>query len=1190
MKKILTIITVFLSGTAMITAQNLLSNSDFETTSSYVTDGSFTALPRISSNTTTTPAGTYPTSGTTDVGAGVWLKKASASNLTKCAYVTTDFYTGGGSMNILEQSHASQPILADNWYALDCQQKVGATLSATKYYLTFWAKKDATAGNAATGKIYGYITSSEGTTKTGNITAGTNWAQYIISLDITTAGLTLNNCYAGVGLGNVTVANNYYGVLVDYITLALDAIQLTTQPAASTNVNQGAISGSLTTEGTTKNLAAVTYQWYRTSSPTANYGGTPVLDAISATFTIPTDLTAGTYYYYCVLSSASAAPQMTTVAAVTVNAPVSVSNSGFEDTPSNFTTTESGANVLYRVTGIQDVTTQTTSPAVASGASITSGMWVKKAPNTGYVKGVVISSDSHSGSSSLNFKIQNNYGSSGLELWSNSLVFQKLSLTNTQKYVISFWAKKDATANNQCSTVTVFLTDNTKKTLLSYAIPLTGGTTWTQYSATFDIPSFKSANATADFTTAYMGFGINTTYDANTLKTNYSGLIVDDFSINTTNTGTVTISTSANTGGSVTGMGAIYVSGTNATVLATATSGYRFVNWTEGGNPVSTNAAYTFTANANRTLVANFESVYTVAATAGTGGTMVSGSGTYVPNSNATVVASANSGYRFVNWTEGGNPVSTSATYTFTANANRTLVANFEAATTLSSGVTNVSSIIDNSIVTVASGAELTIDASKSLNSVTLSPGAKLTLSSGTLTATNGITLQSSTSGTATFVDNNNTSPQSVSGTVEQHLASARSWYLSSPIAGATIPSGQTYYSYDETGSNTGFVAPASLYWVAVPEGTTINPMKGYITQPGAATTKSYTGTFNTGTKTIALTRTNSAAKPGFNLVANPYPSYLDWSMVDTTAANIQTSVWYRTKTSGGAYTFDTYNGKLDVATANGENAVSKLIPPMQAFWVRVKTGFAGGTLTFDNTMRKHADVSGNKMKAPKVSETKVVRLQLSNGTNADEALVCFNSNAQNSFDSYDSPKMFESSATRPELYTLAGNEKVVINGLSDLNGLSSDMELPLGFTTGAGGNFTLKATEITNFDNSRKLYLRDKQENSETELTPETEYAFSTTAATSNNESRFSLLFKAPGVTTGTTNANSERISVFVNTQNQITIIAKPNSNYSIYNAMGQLIENGTLNSEFRTQNPKLAAGVYVVKVNNQSTRVVVK
>ncbi|MEI7675593.1 MAG: starch-binding protein, partial [Bacteroidales bacterium] len=42
-----------------------------------------------------------------------------------------------------------------------------------------------------------------------------------------------------------------------------------------------------------------------------------------------------------------------------------------------------------------------------------------------------------------------------------------------------------------------------------------------------------------------------------------------------------------------------------------------------------------------------------------------------------TVVATPNSGYTFVNWTENGTQVSTSASYTFTVGGNRTLVANF---------------------------------------------------------------------------------------------------------------------------------------------------------------------------------------------------------------------------------------------------------------------------------------------------------------------------------------------------------------------------------------------------------------------------------------------------------------------------------------------------------------------------------
>ena len=55
----------------------------------------------------------------------------------------------------------------------------------------------------------------------------------------------------------------------------------------------------------------------------------------------------------------------------------------------------------------------------------------------------------------------------------------------------------------------------------------------------------------------------------------------------------------------------------------------------------------------------------------------VSGGGTYSSGSSVTVTASPNSGYSFVNWTEGGTQVSASASYTFSATVDRTLVANF---------------------------------------------------------------------------------------------------------------------------------------------------------------------------------------------------------------------------------------------------------------------------------------------------------------------------------------------------------------------------------------------------------------------------------------------------------------------------------------------------------------------------------
>ena len=52
--------------------------------------------------------------------------------------------------------------------------------------------------------------------------------------------------------------------------------------------------------------------------------------------------------------------------------------------------------------------------------------------------------------------------------------------------------------------------------------------------------------------------------------------------------------------------GGIYQEGTECTLTATSNTGYTFMNWTENGEIVSTDATYVFFVNANRTLVANF--------------------------------------------------------------------------------------------------------------------------------------------------------------------------------------------------------------------------------------------------------------------------------------------------------------------------------------------------------------------------------------------------------------------------------------------------------------------------------------------------------------------------------------------------------------------------------------------------------
>ena len=498
------------------------------------------------------------------------------------------------------------------------------------------------------------------------------------------------------------------------------------------------------------------------------------------------------------------------------------------------------------------------------------------------------------------------------------------------------------------------------------------------------------------------------------------------------------------------------------------------------------------------------------------------------------------------------------------------------------SGVTNVSTLGDltNTDLTVSSGNELTLNAATSAKSITVAPGAKVTMTSNyTLSATNGITLQSDATGTATLVDNNTTDPQAVTATVQQYVTEGRNWYMSIPlesIASSALNKGTSVVYYKES---TGL-------W-ETPVANTLNKLQGYIqtatTTPltGTTGTVEFAGSLNTGAHSInTLTRTNG--KTGFNLVGNPYPSYLDWNLV--TKTNISNTMWYRTK-DGGVYKFYTYVAN-EGAGVGVPASVTNKIPPMQAFWVRVVSE-GSGTIAVDNTMRSHKDDVGNIMRAPKQNSQKILRLQVSNGTNTDEAVVYFNQNASNGFDSYDAQKRSNENPAIPEIFTQIGSEKLVINGMNEI---AYNTEIPLGFTTGTASDFTLATSELSNFDAGTRIFLKDKlNPTNEFELTQGASYNFSSQATTPSTD-RFSLIFRAPGITTGVEKSRVANTQVFVNAANQITIIAPEKCNYAIYNAVGQLMENGAITSNSQTSNFKLTNGMYVVKVNNSVTKVIIK
>lgn len=469
------------------------------------------------------------------------------------------------------------------------------------------------------------------------------------------------------------------------------------------------------------------------------------------------------------------------------------------------------------------------------------------------------------------------------------------------------------------------------------------------------------------------------------------------------------------------------------------------------------------------------------------------------------------------------------------------------------------------SAVSIPAGQELIINAPTTASIITVNPTAKLTVNAETSFAANTLNLNSDATGTATFIDNGTSNITTAN--VQQYLTTGRNWYLSIPVstaASGTLSSASSVLCWDETIGD----------WAA-PTLSTLNPLRGYISVNTTSTgTVTFNGTLNNGEKFIDLTRTTGKTKEGFNLVGNPYPSYLNWTSALAASANTLTTIWYRTKV-GTSYAFHTFNAQGGVGTPAG---VTGEIPPMQAFWVRVNAG--GGRLTLNNTMRSHGSGS-NPLKAPAIrnDQQKLLRLQVSNGTNTDETVVYFNANASNGFDAYDSPKMSNASVAVPEIYTLAANEELVINGMNEL---ALNTELPLGFRSGELNNYSIKASEIKNFDSDIRIILKDKIQNIEQDITDETAYDFSSDVASTEN--RFSIILRTAGMTTDVSNLDNQTISIFGNADKKITIRCSPeligHGTISVYDGIGQKLENINISSTTTVSNKTYSSSVYLVCV----------
>ncbi|MEN9742308.1 MAG: hypothetical protein RLZZ65_113 [Bacteroidota bacterium] len=484
----------------------------------------------------------------------------------------------------------------------------------------------------------------------------------------------------------------------------------------------------------------------------------------------------------------------------------------------------------------------------------------------------------------------------------------------------------------------------------------------------------------------------------------------------------------------------------------------------------------------------------------------------------------------------------------------------------------------------------LTIDAGATY---TVQAGAQLTVTgtltnNGTFTIENGGTLVQGASSTLAGSGTYNVK-QNITG-AGSTTPTGRFWYLGSPVS---LSSSSVYF-----GNAANVVKKrdeSTNSWVALSSGTPENLVvgKGYYTQATANSTITFTGgVVNNGAITInGLTRTAGQSFEGFNLVSNPYPSYLNWDAV--TRTNVDGTMWYRTN-DGSNMVFDTYvaNAAGGIGTNLGGTSVTKFIPPMQSFWVRVSQGQTSGSLTLGNAMRSHFNSLGGStagLKSTNDEPSLFLRMNLLQAGKKDQLIVYVNETATNGFDALDGEKMMQ--AGYPQFYTKAADKKIVINGLNSAKkqqALPITMELP---TTGVH-SFIIEDLEISN----GLVWLEDKQEEIIQALEPGTVYEFF--ANSGMNAERFVLHFNlldnntpsAPNFNEVGSAANFNGKGANVHAEAAGVVVIKlltsteGATDIQIRDAAGKLVYNGSTSNLQTNVQLAQANGIYYVTLSSKN------
>ena len=307
--------------------------------------------------------------------------------------------------------------------------------------------------------------------------------------------------------------------------------------------------------------------------------------------------------------------------------------------------------------------------------------------------------------------------------------------------------------------------------------------------------------------------------------------------------------------------------------------------------------------------------------------------------------------------------------------------------------------------------------------------------------------------------------------------------------------------------------------------------------------------------ETLGTFASSNEQNASWNFVGNPHTSYFD---MDDLGYNAPITYW---------------NGMSYEAVRPGDD--NYVFKPFQAFFVQKPQNVnemefgAEFRLSQTGSQKRSSDNKAKRLAKGININRQMVNITLSDGTHTDKTRVVFNEDKTQRYELDCDAAKFESSTAVPQLYTLeANNVKFAINErpLGSVN---------LGFEVHKAGDYTISAIRM-----DRPMLLKDNLTDAIVDLST-SDYHFTSEAGTFNG--RFTLIPNKS--TTGIADfAKNTGVSI-IPTEGGINFSGVEGKHVSIYSLngfeIGSTQSSGTIN---------LGQGIYVVKMDNISTKLVVK